>query len=407
MSAIYNIAIYIYQWIIGLVSLFKPKAKLWIDGRKDWEKKLTKATKETNNIIWFHAASLGEFEQGRPLMERIKEEQKDIFILLTFFSPSGFEVQKNYKGADYICYLPADTKKNASKFISITKPKKVFFVKYEFWFNYMNQLKKQDTPLYLISGIFRKEQLFFKSYGTWFKNQLNAFTYFFVQNKSSVEMLNSLGFNNVMLTGDTRFDRVIQIAESSQDIEQIKKFVNKKECLVIGSSWPIEEDMLSEYINNHPNYKYILAPHEIDKAHISNIKSKLKVPYQTWSSFKEEKPTTVLIIDNIGMLSSLYKYGTLAYVGGAFGSGLHNILEASVYGIPVIYGPKIKRFQEAQDLIELDAAFSISDKLELFQRIDVLLEDKSLANRMGGNAKSYIFRSQGASSKVFENIFSE
>ena len=404
MSVIYNIGIYFYRWLIGFVSLFNPKAKLWIDGRKNWRLNLETATKDAENLIWFHAASLGEFEQGRPLIERLKKEQPNCFILLSFFSPSGYEIQKNYKGADYVCYLPSDTKSNAKDFISITKPKQAFFIKYEFWYNYLSELKNNKIALFLISGIFRPEHIFFKTYGSWFRKQLKNFDSFFLQDQRSVDLIKSIGFNNTVLTGDTRFDRVIQIAENSKEIEQVKLFVGDKKCLVIGSSWPIEEAMLCEYINLNPEYKYIIAPHEINETHIKEIESRLTVAYKRWSEY-DDKDTRVLIIDNIGMLSALYKYANFAYIGGAFGSGLHNILEAAVYGIPVLFGPKISRFKEAGELIESNAAYSVSCKEELLGKLDMFFTKPDKTLEFGENAKQFIYKSKGASDLTWQHLY--
>lgn len=408
MSILYPIAIHFYYWIILLASPFNSKASLWIKGRKDWKQKLKRATANSEHIIWFHAASLGEFEQGRPLIEKIKSENKNIFILLSFFSPSGYEVQKKYKLADYVCYLPADTKANAKAFIDIVNPQKVFFIKYEFWFNYMRELKHRNTPLFLVSGIFRKEQIFFKPYGLWFKKQLKAFHYFFVQNRASVEHLNSIGLENVIQSGDTRFDRVIEIAELDREVEGISTFINQKPCVIIGSSWPKEEELLAAYINQRPDYKYIIAPHEVNEQHIEQLKSKIKLNTQRWSEFDASASikSHVLIIDRIGLLSKLYKYGSVAYVGGAFGKGLHNILEAAVFQLPVIFGPHYSKFQEASILIHEKGAFSISSSEELFLKLDLLLEDENLKNEMGQHAKDFIYKSKGASAQIYEHVFS-
>lgn len=408
MSILYHIGIHFYYWIILLASHFNPKANLWVKGRKNWKKKLKRATSNTEHIIWFHAASLGEFEQGRPLIEKIKSENKSAFILLSFFSPSGYEVQKKYKLADYVCYLPADTKANAKAFIDIVNPQKVFFIKYEFWFNYMRELKHRNTPLFLVSGIFRKEQIFFKPYGVWFKKQLKAFHYFFVQNRDSVGHLNSIGYENVIQTGDTRFDRVIEIAELDREVEGISTFINQKPCVIIGSSWPKEEELLAAYINQRPDYKYIIAPHEVNEQHIEQLESKIKLNTQRWSEFDASASikTHVLIIDRIGLLSKLYKYGSVAYVGGAFGKGLHNILEAAVFQLPVIFGPHYSKFQEASILIHEKGAFSISSSEELFLKLDLLLEDENLKNEMGQHAKDFIYKSKGASAQIYEHVFS-
>lgn len=406
MAVLYNIAIYFYQQIIRLVSLFDAKAKLWVKGRRNWETDLEKGIDQGRPVYWFHAASLGEFEQGRPLIEKIKKEQKDVFILLTFFSPSGYEVQKDYKGADYICYLPADTKSNAKTFIDIVNPKQVFFIKYEFWFNYMQQLQKREIPLHLISGIFHHKQIFFKPYGSWFKKQLKAFTYFFVQDSASVEKLKALGFENTFVAGDTRFDRVIEIAEKSDLIPVLSDFTKTKPCLVIGSSWPEDEIYLTEYINLHPEYHYVIAPHEIKEDHLQSIESQIKLNTQRWTSLGQgiNPDTQVILVDTIGMLSKMYRYADLTYVGGAFKTGLHNVLEAAVYGKPVIFGPHYSKFQEASALISEKGGFSINSKETLFHTLDRIFTDKMERELLGENAKAFIYKSQGAAIYIHQKL---
>lgn len=407
MLVVYNIGIYLYQFIIRLVSVFNPKARLWISGRKDWKHKLEEATNGATNLVWFHAASLGEFEQGRPLIEKIKAEQKDVFILLSFFSPSGYEIRKDYSGANYICYLPADTQKNARDFIKITQPKQTFFIKYEFWYNYMRELKKNKVPLFLISGIFRANHIFFKPYGVWFRKQLKAFSYFYVQNQESENHLKSIDLNNILVVGDTRFDRVIEIAEQTKEIENIKAFIDNKSCLVIGSSWPKDEEILSEYINKHPEYKYILAPHEIHESHLLGIEKSLNVSSQRYSTIQVDSlsKSSVLIIDNIGMLSILYKYADIAYVGGAFGTGLHNVLEAAVYGIPVLFGPDYSKFQEAKELIAFQASISVANYDELENNLELFFTDELERRKVGKKAKSFIYKSKGAVDLIYSDIF--
>ncbi len=407
MSTIYSIGIYLFQFIVFILSFFMPKAKLWIEGRRDWRQKLQNAIPKGSKVIWFHAASLGEFEQARSLIEKIKKEQKDIFILLSFFSPSGYEIRKNYDKADYICYLPADTPRNAKAFVQIVKPQKAFFIKYEFWYNYLAQLKKYKIPLYLVSGIFRQNQIFFKSYGFWFRKQLRSFEHFYLQDQTSLDLLNSIGYNNTVKTGDTRFDRVIEIAEQVEKISEIEHFVEQDKCLIIGSSWTKDEDLLVEYINTHPSYKYILAPHEIDETHLKRIESNLKLNYQRYSNFILQPKTNlkIMIIDNIGMLSSVYQYATLSYVGGAFGTGLHNILEAAVYGKPVVFGPHFFKFQEANDLLAEKAVVSISNQEELFSTLDLLFTDETANKKMGKKAKDFIYKSKGAVEYIYSNIF--
>lgn len=406
MALLYNIAIYFYQQIIRLVSLFDTKAQFWVKGRKQWKTQLKEGVATDGPVFWFHAASLGEFEQGRPLMEKIKKEQTDVFILLTFFSPSGYEVQKDYKGADYICYLPADTKSNAKAFVDIVNPMQVFFIKYEFWFNYMRELQAKKIPLHLISGIFHNKQIFFKSYGTWFKKQLKAFTYFFVQDPASVEKLKVLGFENAFVAGDTRFDRVIEIAEHAALIPVLSEFTKVKPCLVIGSSWPEDELFLSEYINLHPEYNYVIAPHEIKEDHLQSITSQIKLNIQRWTTMDQglSLDTQVILVDTIGMLSKMYRYADLTYVGGAFKTGLHNVLEAAVYGKPVIFGPNYSKFQEATALISEKAAFSINSKEALFNTLNRLFTDKIERELLGENAKAFIYKSQGAAEYIQQKL---
>ena len=409
MSIIYNISIYFYLWLIKFAAFFNPKANLWISGRKDWKQKLESATRDASNIIWFHAASLGEFEQGRPLIEKIRAEQKDIFILLTFFSPSGYEVRKDYDQADYICYLPADTSRNAKDFISIVQPKQAFFIKYEFWYNYLSELKAKAIPLYLISGIFRPQHIFFKSYGQWFLKQLTHFDKFYLQDQESLDLLKEHHFTNTIAAGDTRFDRVIEIAQNPQPIPSVEEFISGKPCLVIGSSWPKDEALLSEYINTHLNYKYILAPHQINESHLKSIEALLPNQTQRYSDYiiAPQQEKTVLIIDNIGMLTSIYQYADLAYIGGAFGTGLHNILEAAVYGIPVIFGPEYSKFQEAKNLVAQNASISISNSKELNSILEKLFDHKVERDKVGQIAKNFIYKSQGAVDLIYSDIFKE
>ncbi len=389
---------YAYQLIIRLAAMFNPKAKLWVKGRQDWQSQLKTAIANHNKVIWFHAASLGEFEQGRPLIEKIKAEQTDAFILLTFYSPSGYELRHNYKKADYVCYLPADTRRNAQQFLDIVKPAKVYFIKYEFWFNYIHEMQERHIPLYLISGIFAEHQVFFKPYSKWFVKQLAAFTHFFVQNAHSVDLLNQLGFNNVTLAGDTRFDRVIEIANNAVADPMVKTFVGDKKCLVIGSSWPKDEALLLPYINQNSAFKYIIAPHEIHPSHINDIQSGLRVPFQVWTKADRHQlaDAQVLIVDTIGQLSGLYQFADVAYVGGAFGSGLHNILEPAVYGIPVVFGPKYQKFQEAKDLLSHKAVCTVHNQEALFETLDDLLTNESKNYDMGQRARDFIYKSQGA-----------
>ena len=410
MRFLYTLSIYSYLFAIRIASLFNPKAKLWLKGRKsifeDLRNKIQDSRLKTKDskLIWFHCASLGEFEQGRPLMEKLKTQNSKLKILLTFFSPSGYEVRKNYSGADWIFYLPIDTPKNAERFIETIKPSSVFFIKYEFWFNYLNELKNQNIPTYLISGIFRKEQHFFKSYGAWFRKQLNAFTHFYVQDESSEKLLHSINCKNTTLSGDTRFDRVFEISKNVKSIPLIETFKQGKNIFIAGSTWLEDEKMVSSL--KLENSKLIIAPHEIDEAHIQSIIQQfnnLKTIRFSHANSENVKDAEVLIIDNIGMLSSVYQYGAIAFIGGGFGKGIHNILEAATFGLPVIFGPNYQKFTEAKELITSGGAFCINNEKE-FQKTLSLLNDKSVLQTASYVASSYVKNKTGATEKILNSI---
>jgi 3-deoxy-D-manno-octulosonic-acid transferase len=400
MNLIYNIAIVIYSLSIRIASVNNKKAKLWVDGRKNIFFEISGKLKNNNSkIIWIHAASLGEFEQGRPLIEKIKTQNPEKKIFLTFFSPSGYEIRKNYTFADYIFYLPADTPKNAKKFIELVKPEKVYFIKYEFWLNYLSELNKNKTPIYLVSGIFRESQLFFKWYGKSYKTVLKYFTHFFVQNEISENLLKTIGIENVTISGDTRFDRVIDIAKESKNLDLVEKFCDNRDVIIAGSTWQPDEELLSNFKNNTTlDVKLILAPHEIHENNIKRIKKLFKTKVLLYSEILLVNPSeyNVLIINNIGMLSSLYKYGKIAYIGGGFGAGIHNILEAAVFGKPIVFGIKYQKFKEATDLIALKGAISISNFQEIEIAFNNFLTDHKLLDITSEISKNYVFNNSGA-----------
>jgi 3-deoxy-D-manno-octulosonic-acid transferase len=415
MKIIYSSLIYLYLLAIRVASLFIPKAKLWIDGRKNIFEKLKseirnlKLDAPESQLIWFHCASLGEFEQGRPLMEKIKKEQPKTKILLTFFSPSGYEIRKKYSDADYIFYLPMDTPSSAKKFIEIVKPEIAIFVKYEFWFNYLNELKKQRVPTYLICGIFRKDHYFFKNYGTWFRKQLNAFTHFYLQDESSLKSLNSIGYHNATVAGDTRFDRVFEISKNVKQIDIVKQFVADKKVFVAGSTWGEDLKIISGFNFIIEDYKLIIAPHEIDESSIqSTIQQFNNSTIVRYSQANEQniKTADVLIIDNIGMLSSLYQYGTIAFIGGGFGKNIHNILEPATFGLPIIFGPKYHNFIEAKELIQLGGAFSVSSSEEFKKTVELLSKPDAL-NKAASTSKNYVLSHIGATDKILRSIFKD
>ena len=408
MNLLYFLLIKIYQSGIFIAALVgNPKAKLWVNGRKAIFAGIAKKLIPGERRIWIHASSLGEFEQGRPLIEMIRKEYPYYKIFLTFFSPSGFEIRKNYTGADYVFYMPMDSASNANRFINLVQPEKVFFIKYEFWFHYLSVLKKKNIPVYLCSAIFRENQLFFKSYGSWYRKILSYFTYLFVQSEQSLKLLENINFHNVKVTGDTRFDRVYDIASQAREIENVKTFVNNYPCLIIGSSWEQDENFLARYINSSElNTRFIIAPHEINISHIERLEKSLTknvIRYSEWCKHPSKK-CEVLIIDNIGMLSSLYRYGQVAYIGGGFGKGIHNILEASTFGLPVLFGPRYEKFQEATDLIHLGGAFPIDGFEMLKQKLDELFTNQGLLKKSGDTACEYIKNRTGATRKILKVV---
>ncbi len=368
MKKIYNISIYLYVIAIHLFALFKPKAKLWVQGRKNIFTQIEKQIQNNENIVWFHCASLGEYEQGKPIIHAYKIKHPTHKILLTFFSPSGFEIRKKTKLANWVFYLPADTKKNAKKFINIVKPIKAIFIKYEFWLNYLTELNKNNIPFYSVSTKFHDRHTLLKF--KWFTKQLQHVTHFFVQDKKSQKLLKTKGFNNVTITGDTRFDSVITNTKNPIDIPLIKIFSKNKRTIICGSTWPKDEYLLSLYIKNHPENNYIIAPHELDN--ISQLRKKINAQLYSNINKKNILTNNVIIIDNIGILSSIYQYGDLAYIGGGFGSGIHNILEAVAFGLPVVFGPKYKKSNEAISLIDKNVAISISNYQELKSAFNIL-----------------------------------
>ena len=394
MNTLYNICIWIFSIAVNIASLFNSKAKQWIKGRKAIFQKLAEATREDQDIVWFHCASLGEFEQGKPIIEGYKIKYPTHKIFLTFFSPSGYEIRKSYDEVDWVFYLPADTKKNARQFINIINPIKVIFIKYEFWFNYMIELNKKNIPFYSVSSIFRKEQTFFKY--DWVAKQLNNVSHFFVQDQNSKELLKKIGFYNCTVAGDTRFDSVITNTQNAISIPLIEKFSENKTTIICGSTWPKDEALLGKYIKENPNYNFIIAPHEMQ--HISELKNQTDALLYSKANEKNILMTNVLIIDSIGILSDVYKYGDLAYIGGGFGNGIHNILEAVAFGLPAIFGPNYRKFNEAKELINQNAAISISNYKELILAIDTFTAfDKKIAI-------NYIEENSGATAKILDSI---
>ena len=402
----YTIGIYLYMLAVKLAALFgHKKAERLIEGHREIFSSLEKGIKEGNNYVWFHASSLGEFEQGRPLIEKFRATHPEYRVVLTFFSPSGYRSARNYQQADVVCYLPFDTPANVHRFLDIVNPKMVFFVKYEFWLNYLSALKKRNIPTYIVSSIFRKEQVFFRWWGGFYRKALHCFTHLFVQNESSKELLASIGVKNVTVVGDTRFDRVAKIAEQAHLLPLVASFVEDgKKIFIAGSSWGPDEDVYIPYFNRTPGWKLIIASHEVNEERIKQIEEQVRglcVRY-TQATIEEVRSAKCLIIDCFGLLSSIYRYGTVAYVGGGFGVGIHNVLEAAVYGIPVFFGPNNYKFQEAQQLKACGGGIEISSRAEFEEKIAAMDKDSSVIENAGDAAGKYVSQNAGASARIFE-----
>ena len=403
MLFLYRISIYSYQFGIWLASFFNPKAKLWIEGRRK-QRLVT-----LNESIWFHFSSLGEFEQGRPVLEKIRTENTSVKTVVTFFSPSGYEVRKKTPLADYVYYLPLDTRRNASGFLSAITPKVAVFTKYEYWYFMMDELYQREIPLYMISAIFRPQQIFFRSYGGFYRNMLLLAQHFFVQDEVSKTLLKEINIDNVTVSGDTRFDRVWENAQNVKPLEAIEAFKAAQKVFIAGSTWPPDEDLISKLVLIYPDWKFILAPHEIGKEKISNLLQKLpaeKTLCYSEITFDPDllKQKQVLVIDNIGLLSRLYQYGNLTYIGGGFGTGIHNTLEAAAFGLPVIFGPVYHKFKEAKDLIELNAGFSVVNEASLESVVARLITDKGFYQQASTKAKNYTKQNTGATDKIMNYI---
>ena len=407
MKWIYNFGIYSYKQLVALAGIRNAKARKLTRGQKGVFDYLAQKARPQGGYLWIHASSLGEFEQGRPLIEAIRKARPDTPILLTFFSPSGYEVRKNYEGADLVCYLPFDLPGNVKRFLDITRPTQAIFIKYEFWANYLNELKRREIPTYIISAIFRPNQIFFRFYGGYFRRILRNFTHLYIQNEQSRQLLAGIGITNVSVVGDTRFDRVSDIRRSAKNLPLVETFAQGKKILVAGSSWPKDEEFLIDYFNRHDDIKLILAPHEIHESHLAFIESRLQRPALRYTRATPERVASCdcLIIDCFGLLSSIYRYGTLAYVGGGFGAGIHNIAEAAVYDLPVIFGPNHQRFKEAHELIACGGGFAITSGEEFDSLADSLLYDADRLDTASHNAGHYIASHTGATRRILQSLF--
>ncbi len=397
----------LYTVAIGVASLWVQKAKLWRDGRKDIFRRMAQTIAPSDRILWIHASSVGEFEQGRPLIESVREQHPEYKILLTFFSPSGYELRKNYEGADYIFYLPVDTPGNARRFLKAAHPEVAIFVKYEFWLNMLFELRRQRVDTYIISAIFRKDSIFFRWYGVLWRRALESFKVIFVQNRESKEYLSEIGVSSVVVAGDTRFDRVAKIAQEVKTNEIIERFKGASPILVAGSTWPADEELLSRIIERNGGVKFVVAPHEITPARIAELETRFSssVRYTQITSESSLEECQVLILDTIGHLSSIYRYASWAFIGGGFGVGIHNTLEASTFGLPIAFGPNYHKFKEARDMIELGACRSVSCAKELEEWFKPLYEDKEYHHKIAEIIKEYTVKNQGASVIINNTIF--
>ena len=403
---IYNLAMYLLELGVKLAALFSDKPAKMVKGHRDAFELLKSKIDRNARYIWFHAASLGEFEQGRPLIERIRKDYPQYKILQTFFSPSGYEVRKNYDGADIVCYLPFDTPSNVRKFIDLVNPCMVFFVKYEFWQNYLNELYKRSIPVYSVSSIFRPGQVFFRWYGKSYQQVLKTFAHLFVQNQESKKLLAGIGVNNTTVVGDTRFDRVLDICAAAKQLPLVQKFKGDALTFVAGSSWGPDEDIFIKYFNAHPEMKLIIAPHVVNDSHMKEIMAKLNRPCIRYTQATEEnvQQADCLIIDCYGLLSSIYRYGEISYIGGGFGVGIHNVLEAAVYGIPVIFGPNNKKFREAQHLLANKGGFEINGYEDFETLMDKFLADEAYLKQSGKSAGDYVKNNSGAMEKIMNCV---
>ncbi|RDV13401.1 3-deoxy-D-manno-octulosonic acid transferase [Pontibacter diazotrophicus] len=408
MKLLYDIGLKAYKAAIALAAPFNEKAKQMQQGRQQQFERLQQALHGNQSpVVWFHCASLGEFEQGRPVIEAFREAFPEYKILLTFFSPSGYEVRKNYSGADFVLYLPLDSEENATKFIKLVQPKLAVFVKYEFWHYYLQQLQEQQIPVLSISAIFRKEQVFFKPYGQFYRNILKRFTHIYTQNKQSLELLRRINVPHASVAGDTRFDRVLQTAAAVKILPLVEAFVQQQQVFMVGSNWPADMEVLLPLIRKYrSSMKFIIAPHEVNESSTSAVMQLVGEKAIRFSEATEADVANyeVLVIDNIGMLSSLYSYGTYAYIGGAFGKGLHNTLEAAVFGLPLFFGPRYSKFQEAKELVELNCAFPVSNAENLLLAFEKVYTSPAFRQRITENEKRYVKQQAGATAKIMADI---
>ncbi len=406
----YDLIMSLYAGIIRLVGLRYEKARLWSEGRRDLFSRMREKIDPRERIIWLHVASLGEFEQGRPLIEALRESHPEYRILLTFFSPSGYEIRKNYAGADYIFYLPIDTRKQVRQFLDIAHPELVIFVKYEFWLNFLTELRRRQIRTYVVSAIFRRNSVFFRFYGGLWRKALKTFEVLFVQNEESKSLLAELGYPNAVVAGDTRFDRVAKIAREAKQVAMIERFKGNKQLFIAGSTWGPDEELLIPLMNDNPELKFVIAPHEMDEGRIERLMRETRggaVRYTQCNETTSFEGKQLLILDTVGLLASAYGYASWGYIGGGFGVGIHNTLEAATFGLPIAFGPKYEKFKEARDLVAIGAARSITTYEELKAWFVPLRDDKEHLSKSSRLARDYTLSHQGATETILKTIFKQ
>lgn len=406
MHLLYHLFVQILSFLAWLGSPFNKKAREWFKGRKNIFKRLKKQINKNDKIIWFHCASLGEFEQGRPVIESVRSTFPDHKILLTFFSPSGYEIRKDYEGVDFVYYLPVDSAKNAKKFVAIAKPRLVFFIKYEFWFNYVNELYKNKIPLFVVSAIFRRSQHFFRPWAVWQRKQLQKVTHFFVQNQKSLALLRMIKVYHADISGDTRFDRVLKLSQEKVSYPVMDQFSDKQPLLIAGSTWPADEDVLLGLLDRSSvNFKLVIAPHELNNGHLQQLLKKFKKYNPVLFSVTDQEKfadSRVMMVDSYGKLAFIFRYAKIAYIGGGFGVGIHNTLEAATYGIPVLFGPKYQNYQEAVQLVENEAAWPISNTDDCYSIFELLMTNDQKYLTSANAASTYVKQNAGATRLVVD-----
>lgn len=408
MQLLYSFLLGMYHTALRLAAPFHPKAKLWVMGRKGWRQRIPTKRDLNRPLIWFHCASVGEFEQGRPLIEAFKQARPNWQIWLTFYSPSGYELRKNYPLADHVEYLPADTAPNARDLMQLLQPNVAVFVKYEFWWHTLSALFRQQVPTYLVSGIFRPEQVFFKPWGKPYRAVLHRLAHIFVQDAASAELLASHGVSSVSVAGDTRFDRVAKVAAEAEPVAGLSQFADNQMVWVAGSTWPKDEELLFQLLERLPEIRVVLAPHEVGEEHLQQIETRFGKQIQRYSHYlKVPSDCPVLLIDNVGMLSRLYQYGQVAYVGGGFGAGIHNTLEPATFGVPVVFGPRFQKFREAKELIGVGGSFSVQNQAEFLKIAQALSTSEEQRHAAGKAARSYVQKNTGATETILKSLLEE